>query len=158
AFLSSGQVQDVGRHGLTVRRAVDFLLKARPEDVADAEQRSLLLAALSEAYTVEPDAKSRLAAFSAIGKLADSLLHDPEDVDMSRWRWRMLSLRAARSVGVEIPKAEFDRLMQQGFRCFHADSGGFSDQPDGSPSVWATAPAYVVLSLLASPERDKLPA
>lgn len=87
AFLSAGHTPDVGRYGITVRNAMDFLAAAVPEDGyvgrADVNKddkqfgmytQAIVTLALAEAAGVEPDPARRRRQDAALRKLVGVLL------------------------------------------------------------------------------------
>jgi hypothetical protein len=76
AFLSAGHVPDAGRHGAVVRKAVDALVNAVPDDgyIGKLDEKpmytqAIVTLALSQAYGVEPRTDRRLKQHAALAKL-----------------------------------------------------------------------------------------
>jgi hypothetical protein len=122
AFLSAGHVPDLGRYGLTVRRALELLLSSSPDGRygPDFRAHAIVTLALIEASTVEPDPHQRQRLTNAIsaainlltsaqapaGGWADS---GDSSADRSSTRWALLTLSAAREIGIEVPEPTFER-------------------------------------------------
>jgi hypothetical protein len=174
AYLARGNAPDFGRHGATVRRATDFLLRSAPEDgyfgKADGSRmygQAIVTIALTQAYGLEQDASRRVAMRAVLVKAAKVILdaqnvkkdavnvggwrYEPTsiDSDLSATAWNAIALRAARDIGLDVPDAAFASAAAYVKRCIHA-SGGFAHQPGGEASISTTAAALVTLSMLGS--------
>lgn len=149
AFLSAGEVADVGRYGLTVRRAAEFLLAASPSEVGygaldDSGLRghAIVTMALIEAFTVEPDAQQRQRLRTAIVSAVSTLSRAQVDgawmtsttstVDADSTAWALLALSAADRIGLPIDQQMLQRAKQH------------ITQTTTSASVNAAAPKYIV--------------
>lgn len=188
AFLSAGQAPDVGRHGLAVRNAVDYLVGKIPDDgyvgavkgdKADASGmfgHAVVTLALAEAYGVEEDRDRRTRIRAALVKTlgvtlaAQSAPNRPEphaggwgaapdapDANLSITAWSVLSLRACRDVGLDVPQAAFDRVAQFVLKCRNPVDRGFAYQPGGAGNAGATGAAILVFQLLGAGDRPEVP-
>jgi hypothetical protein len=155
SFLSAGQVQDVGRYGLTVRRAVDCLVKtALDKTELTSEQRAIVVVALAEAYSVEPDARQRTQIRAAINQGVTAIPDAQDGDDLFTTTWQALSLRAARNIGVAVSQARCDQAVKSILNCYRPEAHGFSDRASGGQVTrGSTAMAVLVLCLLDSPDR-----
>ncbi len=68
------------------------------------------------------------------------------DSDLSVTVWQIVALKAARDVGVPVPRAAMERALAYVKRCEHPQ-GGFGYQPGGLPNQSRTAAAIVALRL-----------
>lgn len=116
AFLSSGQTQDVGRYGLTVRRSIDYLLQIAPT-ISDASKMTpaqvpIVTLALSQAFGVEPDRKQRALIHPAIESGIARIVKEIDTTTSDRFStaWRLEALRAAQQIGIDVPNSAIDRL------------------------------------------------
>lgn len=89
ALMSAGHEPDLGRHGLALRRAVDFLQREVPRAAdrrgdVDARDRALLLLSLLEAASIEPDAARRQRQVEPLVALAQTL-EECRDEEAREW-------------------------------------------------------------------------
>jgi hypothetical protein len=182
AFLAGGNTPDVGRYGPNVRRAIDGLLSMAPADDAyfgkvDGSRmygHGIATLALLEAMGVEPDADKR-RAIRAVAQRCVRVIEAAQDVpkppeaDAGGWRyeptsgdsdlsltgWCALSLKAARSVGIDVPKQRTERATAYALRCWNADERGFAYQPGAGASVAMTGVGVLALHLLGAPDRPE---
>jgi Prenyltransferase and squalene oxidase repeat len=181
AYLSAGHTPEVGRYGLTVRRAVNYLLSVVPADGyigrIDGSRmygQGIVTLALSEAYGVEHDPQQRVRIRAAIELSVSVILkaqqvekpephaggwrYEPQstDSDLSLVGWNLLALRAARNIGVEVPQDSLNRAMVFVLRCYRAEPGGFAHQPQTEVSAGMSALGVTLLCLLDSPDRAEV--
>lgn len=173
AYLASGRMPDTGKHGLAVRNAVDYLVKACPADdgyfgKVDGSRmygHAIATLALAEVYGMEVDAARRKAVHSALTRAVRVLLRAQDtqkdeafaggwryeigsgDSDLSVTGWCILALRAAHNAGVDVPKASADRAAAFVLRCWRPDQRGFAYQPAGGGGATLTMTAAAVLDL-----------
>jgi hypothetical protein len=163
AFLASGHVQDTGKYGLTVRQAIDFLVKSVPDDgyygKLDGSRmygQGIVTLSLAEALGVETDAQKRKKLRAALDKAVKLILtaqavakaephaggwrYEPQsaDSDLSVCGWNALALRAAQNVGMEVPKEAIQKAVGFVLKCYHKDAKGFGYQPGGGPNQGLT--------------------
>jgi len=172
AFLSAGHTPDIGRYGLNVRNAVDFLLNQNPEngyfgkiDGSRMYGQGIVTLALAEAYGVESEARRKkiqpvlnaavqlILTAQAVEKpepFAGGWRYEPQavDSDLSLSGWNAMALRASQNVGMNVPKQPVDRAVEFVGRCFVADKGGFAYQPGGEPSAGMTGVGVLNLYVL----------
>jgi hypothetical protein len=178
SYLSTGHTQDVGRYGLTVRRCIDLLIRSQPADGyfgrVDGSRmygQGIATLALAEAYGVESDAAQRNRIRAAVERGVGVILraqevnktdsnaggwrYEPQstDSDLSLSGWNLLALRAAQSIGIDVPKANLDRAVDYVLKCYRADHDGFAYQPQGEVSVAMTGVGVLTLCLVDSPQR-----
>jgi hypothetical protein len=67
--------------------------------------------------------------------------------------WNALALRAARNVGIEVPKESVARTVEYVTGCYNAGQKGFSYQPGGAANVSMTGVGVLTLHLLDGAER-----
>ncbi|WP_428939333.1 prenyltransferase/squalene oxidase repeat-containing protein [Fontivita pretiosa] len=174
AFLSSGNTPELGRYGLHVRRASDYLVQAVPQDGyigrADGSRmygQGIVTLALAQAYGVEPDASRRVRIHQAVQRAVWLILkaqevhkppphaggwrYEPQsaDSDLSLSGWNVLALRSARSIGIEVPQESFDRALAYAGRCYREDQGGFAYQPRSEVTAATNAVGIVTMGLLS---------
>lgn len=134
AYLASGHTPDLGRYGLSVRRAVDFLVRQVPDDGyigrVDASRmygQAIATTALAEVLGVESGEVNRRrtqAALMRLVKVIEAAQDMPKDaLNAGGWRFEptstdsdlplsslnLLALRAASRAGIEISKDRIDR-------------------------------------------------
>jgi hypothetical protein len=182
AFLAAGHTPDVGRYGLNVRNAVDYLLKQNPEDGyfgkidgSGMYGQGVVTLALAEVYGVESEARRRKIqpALSGAVKqiLAAQAVEKPEpfaggwrmqpdavDSDLSVSAWNILALRAAQNVGMNVPKPPIDRAVAFALRCFNSEQGAFTFQPGSEPGAALTGVGILNLYLLDASDRPEIAA
>jgi hypothetical protein len=173
AFLGAGNAPDLGKHGLIVRNAIEFLLsKQAPDGYFGAADRGMytqgiVTLALAEAYGVEASAARRVRLHAALAKAVAVILnaqnadksspafkggwrYEPKsaDSDLSLSGWNALALRAAQDVGIEVPKESRERTVEFILRCYDAKAKGFAYQPGGAAQPGDTAIGVLCLYLL----------
>lgn len=181
SFLASGNTPGEGKYGATVRKAVDYLLSQAPEDGyfgrIDGSRmygHGIITLALLEAYGVEPDPATRARLRDVLNKSVKVILdaqdvakephhaggwrYEPQstDSDLSLSGWNALALRAARSIGIEVPRDHIDRARLYVLRCYVAERGGFAYQPAHDPSPAMTGVAVLNLFLMDASERSEV--
>ena len=173
AFLAAGHPPDVGRYGLVVRGGVDFLLgQAQPDGYFGKSHgkgmydQGIVALALAEALGVETDPARRQKIHAELAKAVKVILDaqavkkpDPHvggwrydrksaDSDLSLSGWNALALRAARDVGVDVPKEAVQKAVGFVLKCYNASDKGFSYQPGGGAQIGPTAIGILSLYLL----------
>jgi hypothetical protein len=180
AFLASGHTPEVGRYGLVVRHAADFLVQAAPDDGyfgrVDGSRmygHGIITLALSEACGVEPDPTRRARIRAVLARAVQVILtaqdipkspdhsggwrYEPQsgDSDLSLSGWNALALRAAQSIGMDVPKEKIARAVKFVLNCYQQPQGGFAYQPHGDPSVAMTGVGVLNLFLLDASDRSE---
>jgi hypothetical protein len=180
AFLSAGHTPEVGRHGMAVRQAVDFLLDQAPEDGyfggVDGSRmygQAIVTLALSEVYGVEPDPYRRRQIHQALTRAVEVIRvaqavekEEPHaggwryerqsaDSDLSLAGWNVLALRSAQNIGLLTPREPVERAVQYVLRCYRPEQGGFAYQPGRSATPAMTGVALLALSLLDEADRPE---
>lgn len=183
SYLATGQPPDLGRHGGTVRRAVDYLVRQAPEDgyfgKVDGSRmygQAIVVVALCQAYGLEQEPSGRAAMRAVLVKAikvivaAQNVKKEPAhaggwryepgsaDSDLSVSVWNAVALRAARDIGLDVPDSAVANAVAYAHRCAHAASGGFAYQPAREPSIAMTAAGMLTLSLLASGDAPEITA
>ena len=183
AFLASGHTPDVGKYGLNVRRAVDYLLKQVPEDgyvgKVDGSRmygHGITTLALAETLGVETTEANRLKIRSALNRMVKVIL-DAQDVkkeenfaggwryepasgdsDLSLSGWNALALRAAQNVGISVPADRAQRAAGFVLKCYKADEKGFAYQPGQGASPAMTGVGVLNLYVLDASARPEVTA
>jgi hypothetical protein len=183
AFLACGQVPDTGRYGLTVRRAVDYLVRQVPVDgyvgKVDGSRmygQGIVTLALAETLGVESNDANRRRTRAALLRAVQVILdahavkkdepHDggwryeptSSDSDLSLSGWNALALRAAADVGVDVPKDRAERGLAYVMRCYRADRQGFAYQPGGEATAAMTGVGLLGIFLLDRTDRPEITA
>ena len=177
AFLANGHTPDVGKYGLTVRSAADYLINLNPEggyygrDGSRMYGHCIVTIALAELYGMELDAGLRVKVRAALEKALKVILdaqainkerthsggwrYEPNstDSDLSVSAWCTLALRACQNAGLAVPKDRVDRALQYMLKCFRTKANGFAYQPTEEPSAAMTAAALLNMYLLDANER-----
>ncbi|MGB7160868.1 MAG: prenyltransferase/squalene oxidase repeat-containing protein [Tepidisphaeraceae bacterium] len=181
SYIACGHAPDLGRHGATVRRAIDYLVKSAPDDgyfgKVDGSRmygQGIVVTALCEAYGLEHDAARRAAMRAVLVKAlkvildAQAVKKDPAhaggwryeptsaDSDLSVTAWNAIALRAARDIGLDVPASAVDGAVAYVARCHRPESHGFAYQPGAEPSIAMTAAGMISLSLLAGADRPEI--
>jgi hypothetical protein len=181
SFLANGHAPDVGRYGLVVRGGVDFLLtQAQPDGYFGKSHgkgmydQGIVALALAEVLGVETDPARRQKIHAELAKAVKVILDaqgvqkpDPHaggwrydrksaDSDLSLSGWNALALRAARDVGVDVPKDAVQKAVGFVLKCYNANEKGFSYQPGGGAQIGPTAIAVLSLYLLEGPDRPEV--
>jgi hypothetical protein len=173
AFLASGHTPEVGRFGVTVRTAADYLANLNPEggyfgrDESRMYGHCIVTLALAEAYGTEVDEIQRRRIRSTLEKALkviyagqDTRKEKPQfeggwryqpqssDSDLSISAWAMVAMRACESAGLQVPKARVDRGVAYIRRCYRPEQRGFSYQGEGEANAALTGAALLNLYLL----------
>ena len=183
AFLAAGHTPDVGRYGLVVRNAVEFLLKDAPadgyfggggNDNGRMYGHGIVTVALAEAYGVEPRPEQRKRIHDLLQKAVGVILkaqavpkqevyaggwrYEPNaaDSDISLSGWNALALRAAVNVGIDVPPDAVKQAVAFILKCYKADGKGFAYQPGAQATPGPTAVAVLALHLLDAADRPEV--
>jgi len=180
ALLSGGHMPEVGKYGLPVRNALEFLLKQEAEDGyfggdgGGMRSHAVVSLALAEVYGTEGDARLRERVRSALEK-AIRVLYAAQDVakpldDAGGWgsapasqgsdliitAWCVLALRGCENAGLAVPKPRIEQASAYVRRRFRAETGGFAEKPGGEPTVGATAAGALILPLLDDSDQERV--
>lgn len=175
AFLSTGNTPDVGKYGLTVRSALEFLLLQQDADgyLGSGDRgmytHAIATLALAEAYGVEPSAERRLRIHAALEKATAVILaaqnvaksnpafaggwrylRNSTDSDLSLSGWNALALRAAQDAGINVPRDALERAAAFVLRCYRESDKGFGYQPDQGAQTGDSAIGVLCLYLLGT--------
>ena len=173
AFLSAGDVPDLGRYGLAVRKSVDWLLAHQAADgyFGSGEHglyvHAVATLALAEAQGVESGSDPQGRIHAALLKAVAVILAAQEapksqaafnggwrsdrnspDSDLFLTGWNVLALRAAEEAGIPVPERAFSRAAGFVKACYDAKAGGFAPQPGGTVGTGSTAIGMYCLYLL----------
>ncbi|HEV2292433.1 MAG TPA: prenyltransferase/squalene oxidase repeat-containing protein [Tepidisphaeraceae bacterium] len=183
SFLATGHAPDVGRHGGTVRRAIDYLVRQSPADgyfgKTDGSRmygQAIVVVALCQAYGLEQDGLRRAGMRAALAEAVTVILNaqnvaKPEphaggwryepasaDSDLSVSAWTLIALCAARDIGLHVPDPAIANAAAYIRRCAHAERGGFAYQPAREPTAAMTAAGMLALSLATSGDAREIAA
>ena len=178
AFLSAGQTPMAGRHALVVRNAMDFVIRQLPDDGefgrADGsglQGQAIITIALAEAHGLESDADQRSDVHKALGKslaviLATQDVHGGgwhgeknnseknNEADLNATFWMVLSLRALRDAGLDVPAPAMRQAASFARACAKRDAHGFAN-PGSGPTPLSNA-AGIAVVLMADRGDDDL--
>jgi len=183
SYLATGNVPDHGRHGATLLRAIDYLVRSAPDDgyfgKADGGRmygQAIVVIALAQAYGLEQET-SRRAAMRAVLVKAVKVIVDAQNVkkepphaggwryepsavdsDLSASAWNAAALRAARDIGLDVLDAALASAAAYAKRCAQPATGGFAYQPAGEPSIAMTAAGMLTLTVLSTTEPPEVAA
>ena len=181
SFLASGHVPGDGKYGQDVRRGIDYIVAAFPEDgyvgrVDNSRMygQGIITMTLAEAYGVERDPARREKLRKVLEKAAKVILEAqkvqkaPEqaggwryepgsgDSDLSLSGWNALALRACNNIGLAVPREAIDRAAAFVLRCYRADRKGFSYQPGQEPNPAMTGVGILNLCLMDAAGRKEV--
>ena len=181
ALLSSGHVPEDGRYGLTLRRAVDYLLQQFPPDgyvgKVDGSRmygQGMVTLALAEVYGVEHDPLRRQRIRQCLIKAVEVIVaaqnvqkddlhaggwrYEPNspDSDLSLSGWNALALRACNNVGVSVNRKCIDRAIAYVLSCYRQKEKGFAYQPGRPASPGMTGVGILDLCLLDQAARPEV--
>jgi hypothetical protein len=175
AMLSAGNPPEVGKHGLVVRNAIDFLVRNVPADTSRMTDQGVVAFALAEAYGVEDDHDERIKIGAAVTKLLKVILAaqsveksevhaggwgatpDARDSNLADTAWNVLAVRACRDAGFNVPPDAFARATKYVLRCRNPLDKGFAYQPAGQGNADATGIAITSLYALEAGGAHELP-
>jgi len=126
AFLAGGHVPGRGAYGDVVEKAVSFVIdQMQPSGYFQAHESRMYSHAfatlfLAEAHGMSEDERLRPALQKAVDLIVDSQNRDggwrytpyTEDADMSVSACQVMALRAARNVGLSVPRSTIDRAVK----------------------------------------------
>ncbi|HEY2586376.1 MAG TPA: prenyltransferase/squalene oxidase repeat-containing protein [Tepidisphaeraceae bacterium] len=175
AYLGAGHAPDLGKYGLVVHNAIEFLLARQAQDgYFGAGDRGMYThgiatLALAETCGVETSAARRVRIRAALEKAVTVILNaqnapksnpgfqggwryerNSADSDLSLCGWNALALRAAQDVGIEVPQESRQRAVEFVLRCYNANAKGFAYQPGGDAQPGDTAIGILCLYLLGA--------
>lgn len=166
SFMAAGNVPNEGRYGENVARTVNYILQcAKPSGLIIQDDQSssgpmyehaMATVLLAESYGMMEDRGVR----DRLERATDLIIHtqnrqggwryEPRvaDADVSVTVMQILALRAAKSVGVHVPKETIDAAVGYVKACA-LPTGGFSYQPGVGEPVYGRSAAGV-FSLLVT--------
>ncbi len=159
AFVSDGNVPGRGRYATVVEKGLAFTLDSTAEQsgLIAAETSygpmyghgfAALFLAQMQGMSNRPDVREKLRkAVALIVRTQNDQggwrYHPrPDDADLSVTVCQIMALRAARNVGVQVPKSTIDRAIQY-VRKSQNEDGGFRYMLDSSGSMFARSAAGV---------------
>jgi len=173
AFLSAGHVPGEGPHGKTTEKGIDAVLKMQlPNGLFAAEGRhemyhhgicTLMLAEVvgmtqgplaqkvkaglekAVAITLKAQRKGTSAADQYRGGWRYTVAGF--DADMSVTGWQMMSLRAAKNVGCDVPPEVIERAVDYVKRSQQPYTGAFCYTPHGGATVACTGTGILALAV-----------
>ncbi len=170
-FLSAGHVPGRGRYGKTIDKGVDYVLSAAKPNGLIVDRTShgpmyshgISTLLLCEVSGMVSDARQKkidqvlpaaLKVILAAQQTAKSAAHrggwryqpTSGDADISCAGWQLMSLRAAKHCGAQIPAESISQAVGFIERCTASD-GGFSYQPGGASGLARTGTGVLCLEL-----------
>lgn len=182
AFLANGHTPDLGKYGMTVRNALDYLLNLNPEggywgrDGGRMYGHCIVTTALAQVYGAENDPSQRARTGKALSRAVNVLyaaqdvardaLHaggwryDPtsSDSDLSVSVWCIHALLACRNASVDVPQGRLDRAGDYIARCWREKQRGYSYTPHDEPSPGLTGAALACLQMMGAGHRADIAA
>lgn len=177
AFLSAGNAPDLGKYGLNLRNATEWLLSQQtPDGYFGGGERgmythAITTLALAEAYGLEANAVRRVRLRAALERAIALIIaaqnaqksnavfvggwryeRNSADSDLSLSGWNVLALRAAQDVGIDVPREVRQRATDFVLRCFNDAEKGFGYQPSNGAQPGDTAIGITCLYLLDGAE------
>jgi hypothetical protein len=179
AFLAAGQTPDLGKYGLTLHGAVDWLLSQQtPDGYFGANDRgmyahAIATLALAELYGVEGNPQQRSKIHAALEKAAGIIIaaqnapksnpvfvggwrydRNSPDSDLSLSGWNVLALRAAQDVGIAVPPQVRKRALDFVLHCFDENAKAFAYQPGSGAQAGDTAIGVLCLYLVGAADNE----
>jgi hypothetical protein len=126
SFLAGGHVPGRGAYGDVVEKAVGWVVdQVGPNGYIESNETRMYSHAfatlfLAEAYGMAQDERVRPALQKAVDLIVDSQNRDggwrytphTEDADMSVSACQVMALRAARNIGIQVPRSTIDRAIK----------------------------------------------
>lgn len=181
AFLSAGHTPDIGRHGLTVRQAADFVTSSAgktgvvaKDDEKGMYSQGIATLALAAVHGVDSDPDRRIGQREALGRMVAIILkaqavkkpppfaggwrYTPEaaDSDISLSGWCALALRAAQDVGIKVPDDAIKDAAAFVRRCYVKEQKGFAYQPGTQITVGSNGTGILAVYLLEQEDRPEV--
>jgi hypothetical protein len=170
AFLSAGHVPGEGPHGPAVEKGIRWVLAQQqesgflgPPGGFGMYQHGISTLMLAEAVGMTDDAALSRKISKALEKAVRMTLQaqrrvglsaggwrysiDGNDADVSVTGWQLLSLKAAKNVGCDVPADRIYVATAYLRRSHDASTGGFAYQPGGPMTVPCTGTAILCLEL-----------
>jgi prenyltransferase beta subunit len=163
AFLACGHLPGEGEFGKNVTAGMQFLLdQTQPDGIIGNRNdgqymygHGIATIALAEIYgqTKSPSIKPKLERLLRI--ILSSQNHEGgwryrpivKDADISVTVLQVVSLRAAKNAGLDIPQHIIDNAVKYVKRCFDSRTGGFAYQPGSGPGFARTSAAIYSLQV-----------
>jgi hypothetical protein len=165
AFLGHGETPDSEEFGATVQKGLTFLVNGIQSDGVvkggSMYAQGIVTLALSEAYGMTQSPMIREPLERAVGAIRRSQRvpkSDPKhvggwrytmnakDADLSVSGWLIMALKSAGSVGIDVPKENYDLAIQY---VLNAQGGsGFTYSGGGNPSMAMTGVGVLCLQFL----------
>jgi Prenyltransferase and squalene oxidase repeat len=179
AFLSAGHVPGEGPYAKTVEKGIEFVLGCQRDNGLIATEGhhemyhhgicTLMLAEVAGMVKGKLAEEVRAALVKAV-KLTIKAQRDAgtgadrggwhyysrqqAGSDMSCTGWQIMSLRAAKSLGCDVPSEVIDRAMEYVKRCRDARSSGFGYTPNGATSTPACTGTGILCLEVCRPGKD----
>jgi hypothetical protein len=172
SFLSAGHTPDVGKHGIVVRSAIQYLLNSVHKDGFFGHEdrpmygQAIATLALAQAWGVESSEEDRRRTATVVTNSVRLILRaqdvkkstdfaggwryapDAADSDLSLTGWNVLALRAAQDVGIDVPRANLQKAVQFVLHCYDEKAKGFAYQTHQPANVNCTAIGLTCLHAL----------
>ncbi len=169
AILAHGEDPDSGPHHRTIKKALDFLLKAQNGEtgfIGDSMyNHGFATVALAEAYGAVDDDRLGGALKHATELILTSQKQNPhgswryqpeaKDADTTVAGAQMVALFAARNAGIGVPDEAINRGLKYYLKC-QSPGGGFGYSSPGSPNIPRTAIGLLVFALAHQKDAEGL--
>jgi squalene cyclase len=174
AFLSAGSVPGEGKHGETVQKGIDWVLKQQlPNGLIAGEahhemyHHGICTIMLAEVAGMT-DGKLGEEVRQKLEKAVQIILKGQRTVgvDKGGWRyrvegtdsdisvtgWQLMALRAAKNLGCDVPPEAIDRAIEYVKRCQDSGTGGFRYMVRAGVTVPCTGTSILGLELCGKDE------
>jgi hypothetical protein len=170
AFLSSGHVPGEGRYSETIRRGIDAVIRTQqPNGLIGADayfemyQHGICTLMLAEVVGMT-DGKQADEVRQRLEKAVQVILRaqrsggnhrggwryrafQGDDGDISVTGWQLMSLRAAKNVGCDVPPDAIDRAVEFINKCNDPSTGGYRYLPGAHVTAACTGTSVLALEL-----------
>jgi hypothetical protein len=180
ALMARGHEPGRGEHGEVIERAVAWILKNQKSglvirDTSHGELYShgISTLMLGEVVGMIDDERPGLESIHRVHRTAVNLILRAQNIPKDRWNlggwrytpssevsdisvsgWQLLALRAAKDVGLPVPKKNISQAVGYIARCKHP-TGGFSYQPGGDPNTGRTGTGILALEICGEHGSDE---
>ena len=178
AYLASGHLPGEGEYGKNVTNGANFLLSCVRDDgyitsegvksgrkSSNMYDHGVATIALAEVYGQTQDPKLKEKLEQSVKLIVSAQNRDggwryapsPSDADISVTVLQVVSLRAAKNAGLDVPQKTIDSAVAYVKTCYDEKSGGFTYQPrNGVPGFARTAAATYSLQVCGLYDDDKV--
>ncbi|MBY0526181.1 MAG: terpene cyclase/mutase family protein [Gemmataceae bacterium] len=174
AFMSAGHVPGEGKYGTSIEKGIRWVLgQQRPNGVISTQDGYLMyhhgictlmlaeVAGMTDGKLGEEVRKKLEKAIEVVLQAQRAngeheggwrYMIDKTDGDISVAGWQILSLRAAKNLGCDVPPEAIDRAIGYVKRCWDPTTGAFNYYPRYRPSVACTGTGILSLEIAGKQE------